>query len=1402
MLPASDSYNDDVFVIANAFQKASEEDTRQVLNAMAGERTASLLKELQFFLVSSTWMLKAYPMLNARPNMNGNSINNNNQIKGGDDGGGGSGNDNDEEISNKWRETVGIIANSELLSWDHAVSSSSDDEGGGNAQGNNNGNSHGSSNGQSTPLRKPPSTSSPTASPQKQQPPAPNSKLNNSSSSSLRRDLKHGEDYFLLGPNAWLLVKEKFGSDGNEIGRPCVFHSAEDSTLAVALLDSNNGSSDKSSQGHAADQPQQQQPQQQSLVSIPPTGRFPYEKLIADLQGDNSQDTLLHPPVAQQQPQQPSTDVISDEEGDPNDLFPDPSITDEPDDMVVSGESQSVLRLLPPPEEDIVLLLPPSTNTTDGGSPPKDNNNNNNNPQDMDATDETKVDASENANANANANPAGDEEDATIVAAVVPAVVQNTPRRYGSGLGNLGNTCFMNSTLQCLAHTDPLRRYFLSGEYNQDLNRENPLGTGGELATDFAKLLANMWGTDASLERRNIFPSSNNYVSSNNNNAPTAPVVYPREFKTTLGKHAEQFVGYDQHDSQEFATYLLDALHEDTNRVTKKPYVEKPEKDEDESDNVAAKNAWDLHLQREDSRVLENFMGQIKSRVQCCKDGCGRVSTTFDPFMYLSVPIPGSTERTVRATFVPLGGGVKKNLSVTLSKAATFTVLITKVAEQLMTAGFSANGKPFAVDDFCVCDVWNHDVFAYFLETDECSKIRENDVTHFYQLKPTSEVVKAEAIEESGSISAEDDTIAETLSNSHRPLRYKVDGDTSIHLGKHEEWKGTLENYTKMPNANLVRILNQKRGTNAERFDFYTKLDDFVETCTRESDKASNKRAREEVDGAESQSSPLRDHTISADSEFVNVCAEEDNVPAVLERSEASQTFKEVKNRYDLAVLEFCASKLKRMIVDSIDNNKKKVKGGCLIVVLLRRLPSAMVNTSYTSKQEKNFGHPILLRIPATMTVYGLREALAKCLAPVLRLGSPDDTPGVEGLPSESDVIPMEGDSDRGDEEQPSPPSDIDSMNVSSPVSNSAPRDPALLILRQLPLVFRRSGQFAYRSNEKYKSFGATLEEESPNNGSSPINLASPSDEEEQKLVAELVGASGQVCVDWPAELCDRIFDEKEFDSSEEIKDPEEEVALTARNEKAAITTTLLDCVAKYCQQEQLEETEMWYCNRCKEHVRAWKQFNIYQAPPVLIIHLKRFQYTASSNRRDKINTFIDFPLTGLDLSGTVMHWADGEKPVYDCYAVSNHFGGLGGGHYTAFALNNDGVWCTYDDSRITEGAEPKDVVSASAYVVYYRRRDIVVNDDFLEGLPTPAIVADHMDSKVGTPSESSSHLAVQSDDMDVDIQHSDGYSNASTKTSMEGEADSQDEADGFTGESSDYYNSADNSDGANYPLQ
>ena len=113
-----------------------------------------------------------------------------------------------------------------------------------------------------------------------------------------------------------------------------------------------------------------------------------------------------------------------------------------------------------------------------------------------------------------------------------------------------------------------------------------------------------------------------------------------------------------------------------------------------------------------------------------------------------------------------------------------------------------------------------------------------------------------------------------------------------------------------------------------------------------------------------------------------------------------------------------------------------------------------------------------------------------------------------------------------------------------------------------------------------------------------------------------------------------------------------------------------------------------------------------------MVIHLKRF-YFASSRRRDKISEFIDFPLEGLNLTEYVADYTEETKPIYDCYAVSNHIGGLGGGHYTAYILNDEnGTWSYYNDSNVTENVNPNDVVSAEAYVLYYRRKDVPVGQD------------------------------------------------------------------------------------------
>jgi ubiquitin carboxyl-terminal hydrolase 4/11 len=61
------------------------------------------------------------------------------------------------------------------------------------------------------------------------------------------------------------------------------------------------------------------------------------------------------------------------------------------------------------------------------------------------------------------------------------------------GLKNLGNTCYMNSGLQCLSNTPEMTDYFMKAEFKAHINYSNPLGTKGNLACTYAELIREMW---------------------------------------------------------------------------------------------------------------------------------------------------------------------------------------------------------------------------------------------------------------------------------------------------------------------------------------------------------------------------------------------------------------------------------------------------------------------------------------------------------------------------------------------------------------------------------------------------------------------------------------------------------------------------------------------------------------------------------------------------------------------------------------------------------------------------------------------------------------------------------------------------------------------------------------------
>lgn len=182
---------------------------------------------MKFYIVPGSWFLKAYPILTAR---------------------------SADGISDNWKEHIGRISNSELMNVVEREVSSDDDEGGGENA--------------AVAAKAGGSTVSDV---QKKRFEMMHRRIVQSrQQSTMKPGLVHKKDYFFLGPSAWMLVKEKFDFDGYELPRPCVPSGSSQSTLAIQLYT-------EESEGSVA-----------TLIEIPASGRFPYEKVAAKAESSSA----------------------------------------------------------------------------------------------------------------------------------------------------------------------------------------------------------------------------------------------------------------------------------------------------------------------------------------------------------------------------------------------------------------------------------------------------------------------------------------------------------------------------------------------------------------------------------------------------------------------------------------------------------------------------------------------------------------------------------------------------------------------------------------------------------------------------------------------------------------------------------------------------------------------------------------------------------------------------------------------------------------------------------------------------------------------------------------------------------------------------------------------------------
>ncbi|CEI91625.1 Putative Ubiquitin carboxyl-terminal hydrolase [Rhizopus microsporus] len=808
------------------------------------------------------------------------------------------------------------------------------------------------------------------------------------------------------------------------------------------------------------------------------------------------------------------------------------------------------------------------------------------------------------------------------------------------GLQNLGNTCFMNSALQCLSNTPELTKWFLADNYKNELNRDNPLGMKGQVAEAYGELIEKLWSGH-----------SHSFA--------------PRDFKYTIGKFNSSFYGYQQHDTQELLAFLLDGLHEDLNRIIKKPYIELPDFDGMKDEEIA-KKSWDYHRARNDSVIVDLFQGQFKSKLVCAE--CKNVSVTFDPFMYLSLPLPIKKKSKTTIVYVPYDPMKRmQRVVVTLSKDASIAHLQREVARMMSVEDPST---------LLVVELFSHKIYKVFPQYEPVATIGSSDTIYVYQLPgPVPPAPKRKIKSYRFGKDDDDDNEDSTSEDDDQLIVFPVYCAT---VDKSEQATYTSPQQFGDP---FVIGIPRKYCTNVDSL--YRLLSQHVERYT-------HFKLFEEVNGdAEMEDEPPKYEAVVTNGHQQDMDIDE----------------QQQQQPIHTAAAVTAAGGKKTEPMSNLFNIKVFSGGHTYGRHTEDLLPCTHGLTPWTDLRER-------------------AEEEQKQREEYERQQSQPDFDGndTEGLPeTENDDTEMEDSivmsSSMQDEEE-----------VENAAVNFYQNDTTATTYSPIINPATDNDTESILSNEN--NVGSKPESPVLDSFTTPPQLPNsydtmshkPTIPVKRKLTcppSTIIRQGEGIVLEWTPKRAQQLFGESPFSSSngvsgsgwediEELGDPEEAMAgpTDAKNKQQI---TLADCLNEFTKEEELGEEDLWYCPKCKKHQMATKKFDLWRMPDIMVVHLKRFSH--SRTWRDKIDAFIDFPVESLDLTDRVLSinnkdaLKEEDKLIYDLYAVDNHYGGLGGGHYTAYAQNfEDKNWYHFDDSHVSK-VDVSDIKTSAAYLLFYKRR-------------------------------------------------------------------------------------------------
>ena len=144
---------------------------------------------------------------------------------------------------------------------------------------------------------------------------------------------------------------------------------------------------------------------------------------------------------------------------------------------------------------------------------------------------------------------------------------------------------------------------------------------------------------------------------------------------------------------------------------------------------------------------------------------------------------------------------------------------------------------------------------------------------------------------------------------------------------------------------------------------------------------------------------------------------------------------------------------------------------------------------------------------------------------------------------------------------------------------------------------------------------------------------------------------------------------------------------------------SLYDCLDLFTKEETLNN--LYDCKNCGKINNINKKISLYYTQKILIVNFKRFLFDSNKYLK-KNNKYISYPINNLDLNKYIIG-PDKNNTNYELICVSEHYGSMENGHYTASCKNIDENWYHYNDTKCE--LINNYVCSKDAYVLFYRRK-------------------------------------------------------------------------------------------------